>query len=106
MVPLIAALALGGVPPLMPVYGVSTDAKGVTVSLQPAGCNTLKSDFTVAIAKSAERPTILLARRSSASSLVVCKAQPHVVAITWTYDDLGLKPGQPFSLANPIVMAP
>jgi hypothetical protein len=117
MIALIAALALaaappplrdspGGVPALMPVYGVSTDGGGVTVQLQPAGCNTLKSDFTVAISKAVDRPTILFARRRASSSLVACEAQPREVAITWSYDDLGLKPGQPFSLANPLVMAP
>jgi hypothetical protein len=107
-----AALALaadpppGGIPPLMPVYGVSTDGRGVTVELQPAGCNTVKSDFTVAISKAVDRPTILFTRRIASSSLVACKAQPRTVALTWSYDDLGLKPGQPFSLANPLVMAP
>jgi hypothetical protein len=111
MLPLIAALALaagpspGGVPELMPVYGVSTDSRGVTVELQPTGCNTVKADFTVAISR-ADRPTILFTRRSASSSLVACKAQPRTVALTWSYDDLGLKPGQPFSLANPLVMAP
>jgi hypothetical protein len=108
MIALIAALAAaaGGIPALMPVYGVSTDSKGVTVQLQPAGCNTVKSDFTVAISKAVDRPTILIARRSATSSLVACTAQPKEVQITWSYDDLGLKPGQPFSLANPLVMAP
>jgi hypothetical protein len=112
MIALIAALALaaapaaGGVPALMPVYGVSTDGQGVTVQLRPAGCNTLKSDFTVAISKAVDRPTILFARRSASSSLVACKAQPREIAITWSYEDLGLTPGQPFSLANPLVMAP
>jgi hypothetical protein len=97
---------LGGVPQLMPVYGVSTDSRGVTIQLQPAGCNTLKSDFTVAISKAVDRPTLLFARRSATGSLVACKALPREVAITWSYEDLGLKPGQPFSLANPLVMAP
>src|SRR5215469_13031080 len=112
MIALIAALVVaanpppGGVPPLMPVYGVSTDSRGVTVELQPAGCNTVKSDFTVAISKAVDRPTILFARRSATNSLVACKAQPREVQITWSYEDLGLKPGQPFSLANPLVMAP
>src|SRR5215469_6746652 len=107
MVLLIAALALAanppaasGVPALMPVYGVTPDSRGVTVEMQPAGCNTVKSDFTVAISRAVERPTILFTRRSASSSLEACKAQPHTVALTWSYDDLGLKPGQPFSLAN------
>ena len=117
MIALIAALALtadppllrdppGGAPALMPVYAVSTDGEGVTVSLHPEGCTTQKSDFTVAISQSAERPTILIARRNRANSLVLCKGQPRTIAITWTYSDLGLRPGQPFSLANPLVMAP
>jgi hypothetical protein len=96
----------GGVPQLMPVYGVSTDSRGVTVQLQPAGCNTLKSDFTVAISKAVDRPTILFARRSATPDLLACKARPRTVTITWSYDDLGLRAGQPFSLANPLVMAP
>lgn len=111
MIALIAAAAAaahpaGGVPQLMPVYGVSTDGRGVTVELQPAGCNTLKSDFTVAISRAVDRPTILFTRRSASSSLAACKAPPRTVALTWSYEDLGLKPGQPFSLANPLVMAP
>jgi hypothetical protein len=117
MIALIAALAVAadppllrgppsGAPALMPVYGVSTGGGGVTVELQPVGCNTVKSDFTVAIAKAVDRPTILIARRSAAGSLVACKAPPRTVAITWSYNDLGLRPGQPFSLANPLVMAP
>jgi hypothetical protein len=112
MIAVIAALAaaadpsLGGAPALMTVYGVSTNSRGVTVELQPAGCNTLKSDFTVAISMAADRPTILFTRRHAASSLADCKTPPRTVALTWSYDDLGLKPGQPFSLANPLVMAP
>jgi hypothetical protein len=112
MIAKIAALALtaasppGGVQALMPVYGVSTDGQGVTVRLQPTGCNTLKSDFTVAISKAVDRPTVLFARRRRANPQAACTAPPREAAITWSYDDLGLKPGQPFSLANPLVMAP
>jgi hypothetical protein len=95
-----------GIPALMPIYSVSTDAQGVTVDLSPEGCATQKSDFTVAISRAADRPTILIARRNRGNSLVLCKGQPREVAITWTYGDLGLRPGQPFSLANPLVMAP
>jgi hypothetical protein len=96
----------GAVPALMPVFGVSTNERGVTVDLPPFGCNPVKSDFTVAVSKSADRPTVLFTRRNRANSLVLCKSQPREIAITWTYDDLGLKPGQQFSLANPLVMAP
>lgn len=113
-----AALALASGPPpilrqlpdaapvLMPVYGVDTNGKGVTVRLRPFSCRPLKSDFTVAVSKSAERATVLFARRSPTNDLVACSALPRMVALTWSYDDLGLKPGQPFSLANPLVTAP
>ncbi|HEY4030167.1 MAG TPA: hypothetical protein VGM25_07475 [Caulobacteraceae bacterium] len=94
----------GGVPPLMPIYGVSVGGQGVTVQL-PAGCNLTKADFTVAISRSADRPTILIARRGRAGSLVLCPRQPGI-DVTWTYADLGLSAGQPFSLANPLVKAP
>jgi hypothetical protein len=94
----------GGVPALLPLYGVSTDEKGVTVSLN--GCGAMKSDFTVAISKSADRPTVLFARRGIGNNLVLCGPRSQRMAFTWTYDELGLKPGQQFSLANPLVMAP
>src|ERR1700761_5298690 len=98
--------APGGVPPLMTVYGVSAGDSGVTVQLAPAGCNSTKSDFTVAISRSADRPTILIARRKPAGSLAPCAGQPHAIDITWSYADLGLSAGQPFSLANPLVRSP
>ena len=108
---IVAAMAVAdpapaGVPQLMPVYGVSANGQGVTVQLAASGCNATKADFTVAISKAADRPTILIARRSRASSLVLCKGQPSTVDVTWSYADLGLSSGQPFSLANPLVMAP
>jgi len=95
-----------GIPQLMPIYGVTADGRGVTVELAPAGCSPTKADFTVAISRSADRPTILVARRGRGSSLVLCSGQPAKIDITWSYADLGLTAGQPFSLANPLVMAP
>jgi hypothetical protein len=94
------------VPQLLPVYGVSADERGVTVQLAPAGCNSTKGDFTVAISKSAERPTVLIARRRATTAPLACKDQPGTILLAWSYADLGLMPGQPFSLANPLVKAP
>ena len=96
----------GGVPPLMPVYGVSAGDEGVTVQLAPAGCDSTKADFTVAISKSVERPTVLIARRRATTAPLACKDQPRTILLAWSYADLGLMPGQPFSLANPLVKAP
>jgi hypothetical protein len=103
---MVTAQAPAGIPQLMPVFGISAGDRGVTVQLAPAGCNPTKSDFTIAISKSADRPTILIARRNRANPLVLCKGQPASVDITWSYADLGLSSGQPFSVANPLVGAP
>jgi hypothetical protein len=94
------------VPELLPVFGVSADEKGVTVHLAPVACNSTKADFTVAISKSADRPTVLIARRRATTAPLHCRDQPSAILVSWSYDDLGLKPGQPFSLGNPLVRAP
>jgi hypothetical protein len=88
----------------LPLYSVATDDKGVTISVY--GCGAMKSDFTVAISKSADRPTVLFARRGIGNNLVLCGPRSQRMAFSWTYNELGLRPGQPFSLANPLVMAP
>ena len=89
------------IPPIEPVYGVSVGKAGVTVRLASNGC-TKKSDLTTAVSTAPPRPLVLIARRRPD----VCKSAPGVVEIVWSYEDLGLKPGQAFSLANPLTAAP
>jgi hypothetical protein len=57
------------------------------------------------VAKSESRPLLLIARRH-AQSLVACRALGATAEITWSYQDLGLEPGQPFTLGNPLVAEP
>ena len=89
------------IPPIEPVYGVSVAKAGVTVRLASNGC-TKKADLTTAVSTSPPRPLVLIARKHADA----CKGAPAAVEIVWSYEDLGLKPGQAFSLANPLVAEP
>ncbi len=89
------------VPPIEPVYAVSVGKAGVTVRLASNGC-TQKSDLTAAISTAPPRPLVLIARRHADA----CRGPPGAVEIVWRYEDLGLRPGQAFSLANPLTAEP
>ncbi len=90
------------VPAIEPIYGVSVGKAGVTVRLASNGC-TRKSDLTVAVVKNPPRPLVLIARKhpDTCRSSAVDRAEA-----TWTFEELGLDPGQPFSLANPLAADP
>jgi hypothetical protein len=87
------------VPDIEPVYGVSVTKDAVTVHMGHAAC-TKKSDLTVAVGKTPPRPLILFARKHP----VAC-ADGGQVEIVYSLEELGLQPGQAFSLANPLVGA-
>lgn len=95
-------LAAFTVPDIEPVYGVTVGKQGVTVRLASNGC-TRKSDLTVAVGKSSARPLLLIARKHPDT----CKsfAAGHA-EVAWSFEELALEPGQPFSLANPLVADP
>lgn len=88
------------IPAIEPVYGVTASGAGVTVRMASNGC-TRKSDLTVALSKGQPRPILLVARRRPDA----CKT-PGQVEVTYSWDELGLKPGQAFSFANPLVAEP
>ena len=95
-----ATPALAQIPGIEPVYGVSVRSTGVTVRLASNGC-THKGDLTVGVSKGGPRPILLIARRRPD----VCK-NPGQTEITYGWDELGLKSGQPFSFANPLIAEP
>jgi hypothetical protein len=99
-----AALLLAAftVPDIEPVYGVSVGKQGLTVRLASNGC-TKKSDLTVAVGKNPPRPLVLIARKHPDT----CKsfAAGHA-EVAWSFEELGLEPGQAFSVANPLVADP
>ena len=95
-------LAAFTVPDIEPVYGVSVGKQGVTVRLASNGC-TKKSDLTVAVGKNSTRPLVLIARKhpDTCRSFAADRAE-----VAWSFEELGLEPGQAFSLANPLVADP
>lgn len=98
---LLATPALAAeIPGLEPVYGVSANRAGVTVRLPSNGC-TRKTDLTLAISKGQPRPTVLVARRRPDAC-----STPGRAEITYTWEELGLKAGQAFSFANPLIAEP
>lgn len=90
------------VPAIEAVYGVIAGPTGVTVRMPSNGC-TKKADLTVAVSTNPPRPLILIARKrpDTCQSFAAGRAE-----ITYAYAELGLKPGQPFSFANPLVADP
>jgi hypothetical protein len=90
------------IPAIEPVYGVIAGPAGVTVRVPSNGC-TKKADLTVAVSTNPPRPLILIARKrpDTCQSFAAGRAE-----ITYAYAELGLKPGQPFSFANPLVADP
>jgi hypothetical protein len=95
-------LAAFTVPDIEPVYGVTVGKQGLTVRLASNGC-TKKSDLTVAVGNNPPRPLVLIARKHPDT----CKsfAAGHA-EVAWSFEDLGLEPGQAFTLANPLVADP
>lgn len=98
---LLATPALAAeIPNIEPVYGVTASRAGVTVRLASNGC-TRKSDLTVALSKGQPRPIVLVVRRRPDA----CK-NPGQAEITYGWAELGLKPDQAFSFANPLIAEP
>jgi hypothetical protein len=89
------------VPPIMPVHAVSAGAQGVTVRVPSPGCSLQKADLTVAVGKTERGPMLLIARKHP-DAVRECRANLGPTDITWSYEDLGLQPGQPFTVANPL----
>ncbi len=99
--PIATPAAAYTVPAIEPIYGVIVGPQGVTVRLVSHGCTT-KADLTVAVAKNPPRPLVLFARKRPDT----CGAPATPVEVVYSLEELGLAPGQAFSLANPLVSGP
>ncbi len=97
-----AAASGAQTPPIEAIYGLTATKAGVTVRLASNGC-TKKSDLTVAVRADPARPLLLVARKhpDPCRSFVAGHTE-----VTWSYEELGLKPGDVFVLANPITADP
>ena len=95
-------------PPLMPVYGVHADANGIVVRVPPQGlaaCTPTKDMMTVALAKSSDAATLLVARKRP-DDPIECRNSGPAADIAWSYRELGIDSGQPIRLANPLMPEP
>jgi len=88
------------VPPaeLEPVHKVVADRRGLTVRVTTHGC-TNKADFAHFTEPKGQAMTIAFARRR----LDRCRSGDGEVDILFSYEDLGLTPGQPVMVLNPLV---
>jgi len=98
--------ALGRATPLiMVIHAVQADRGGVTIRAPaqgPAACTPTRQNLTVAISKESGLVTLLFAPRGTAE----CRAKGSPADVRWTYEELGLIPGQGFTVANPLAAAP
>lgn len=97
--PAIAAAAT--VPPIPPVYAVQATGQGITVRvppLPPGRCTPARALLTMALDKGAGGVTLLLAARPAE-----CRAPGAAADVSWTWQELGLKPGEPVRFANPLI---
>jgi hypothetical protein len=93
------ALAQG---PLMPLYSVSVTASGVAVHV-PADSCAHKSDFTVAVLKRDPQSMVLITPKRAQSCGLV---GPGHTELTYSLEELGLQPGERFTLGNPLAAEP
>ncbi len=87
---------------LMSVYAVSVAANEVTVRAPASACRR-KSDFTAAVLRREPQSMVLFAPKHAQSCGA---ATPGHVDLTYSLEELGLKPGEAFILGNPLVAEP
>ncbi len=109
----LAALALGGcatvgdgpvggsahgpLEELEPLFGVRADHEGLTIRTTSRGCTT-KPDFTFYVERRGGTIGIAFARRQ----VDACKAAAGEVDIVFSWTELGLEPGTPMFVLNPV----
>jgi hypothetical protein len=86
---------------LEPLSAVQADAAGVTIRVRSRGCTT-RGDFAFYVEKDGPVPTLAFGRRR----VDACSgpAEPMEIAFTWA--ELGLRPGEPVFVVNPLASAP
>jgi hypothetical protein len=87
---------------LMPIYGVTVSAAGVTVRVPASAC-VRKSDFTVAVLRRDPQSMVLFTPKRPQGCGPV---GPGHTDLTYALNDLGLKSGESFILANPLAVEP
>jgi hypothetical protein len=78
------------------LHGVVADSSGLVLKVASTGCTT-KADFNFYVGQDRDR-TVAFARKR----LDVCKAAPSVVAVRFSYEELGLAGAGTLRLLNPV----
>lgn len=100
---MIVAPALAQTPQVvMPVYGVSVTATGVTVRVPASAC-IHKSDFTAAVLRREPLSMVLFAPRHAQTCGAATLGHADLI---YRLEELGLKPGEGFILGNPLTAEP
>jgi hypothetical protein len=89
------------IPPIISINGIRATPQGVTVRVPPLGpgaCTPQRTFLTMALDKGAGGVTLLIAARPAQ-----CRARGTAADVSWTWQELGLKPGEPVRIANPLV---
>jgi hypothetical protein len=82
---------------LEPVHKVIADRHGLTIRVTTHGCTT-KADFAHFTEPKGQAITIAFARRR----LDRCRSGESQLDILFSYEELGLTPGQPVMVLNPL----
>jgi hypothetical protein len=84
---------------LEPLYGVTSTWRGITILVASRGCAT-RADFTSHIERTPGSASALSFARLR---LETCPAGARrTQPVSFTYDELGLRPGAPYFVLNPV----
>lgn len=78
--------------------GVVAGPSGLSLKATSSGCTT-KADFVFYVGREGRERTIAFARKR----LDICRAEPGVVEMTFSYEELGLAGAGTVRLLNPVV---
>jgi hypothetical protein len=97
--PTIIAPAAAPFQELEPLYGVEAGRAGVTIRVASNGC-TAKADFAHFVERREGAVTLAFGRKR----LDTCKSfAMGQASVTFSYEELGLTPGAPAFLLNPLI---
>ena len=83
---------------LEPLAIVETGADSLTIGVRSEGC-AAKTDFVFRVDRRAGHAVVAFARRR----VETCKGPVGRVNLRFGYDELGLQPGEPVVIANPLI---
>ncbi len=86
-----------GMVELEPLLAAEIAEDGVRIRVLSTGC-TAKEDMAFFVERDGERASVAFGRRKPDR----CKAAPQPMDLSFTWAELGLRPGQPVAVINPL----